>query len=61
MNDITRTSKEKVHTMPEGDLREHLESRDCWCKPRPDDDDPTVWVHNSMDRREEYEQGRKLS
>jgi len=35
-----------------------LASSDCWCKPR--ENDPGHWVHNSMDRREEYEQGRPL-
>lgn len=45
------------HVLPVNDLKEHIESRDCWCKPREDDG---VIVHNSMDRREEYEQGRKM-
>lgn len=55
-----RTPEDQLHTMPEGDLREHKESRDCWCKPRQHDDEPTVWIHNSLDGRESYEQGRKL-
>lgn len=49
-----------VHVMPVNDLREHDESRDCWCKPTQDSDEPSMYVHHSMDRREEYEQGRKL-
>ena len=51
---------EPIHTIPVDDLREHMESRECWCKPRQDEDEPHVWIHNSMDRREEYEQGRPL-
>jgi hypothetical protein len=50
-----------VHTMPVGDLREHEASRACWCHPKQDEDEIRLWIHNSMDRREEYEQGRKLS
>lgn len=48
------------HVMPINDLREHVDSRDCWCKPRQDEDEPALWVHNSMDRREEYETTRRL-
>lgn len=51
---------EQLHVMPEGDLREHQESRDCWCKPQPDAEEPSVLIHNALDRRESYEQGRKL-
>ncbi len=44
--------------MPVADLREHVRGEDCWCRPFYD---AHVLVHNSMDRREEYERGRKLS
>lgn len=47
-----------VHVLPVNDLRDHEETLDCWCRPREDDG---VITHNSMDRREEYEQGRKMS
>lgn len=50
------------HAYPEGDLREHeTETRGaCWCR-------PTIqyegcgWlvVHNSMDGREDFEEGRR--
>lgn len=46
------------HVMPINDLREHVESNDCWCSPTEDDG---VMVHHSMDRREEYERGRRSS
>lgn len=52
--------EKEVHVIPNGDLREHAPSQDCWCHPSPDDDCPVVWVHHSMDERESYEQGRKL-
>lgn len=61
---------EPLHIIPINDLREHEESPNCWCKPKViddvgvgvDDNPPLVdiWVHNSMDRREEYEEGRRL-
>lgn len=44
---------------PVADLREHApDDPQCWCRPRWVDD---VLVHNAMDRREEYERGRRLS
>ena len=44
---------------PLDDLREHdPDNMECWCKPRFDDG---VLVHNSRDKREEYERGRKFS
>jgi len=46
------------HVLPLGDLREHVTNRPCWCGACEDDG---VIVHNSMDRREEYERGRKAS
>lgn len=47
---------DRWHVVPINDLREHQESIECWCRPIIDGD---VVVHNSMDRREEYENGRK--
>lgn len=43
------------HVMPLNDWVEHLVAPHCWCHPRCEDD---VWIHNSMDRREDYEVGR---
>jgi hypothetical protein len=40
------------HVVPIDDLRPHESSQTCWCKPTQDEDEPTVWIHNSMDRRE---------
>jgi hypothetical protein len=44
------------HVIPLDDLKPHVYTIDCWCKPYLDD---AIIVHNSMDRREEYERGRK--
>ena len=52
---------EPMHIIPINDLREHVSSNSCWCHPEQDDEQPSIWVHNSMDRREEYEEGRKPS
>lgn len=49
-----------LHVMPVGDLREHRDSIDCWCRPTRDDEEPRVVIHNAMDQRETYEKGRKL-
>lgn len=47
------------HVVPMGDLREHESSSECWCKPVQDDDEPTVWIHHSLDGRERtIEQGK---
>ena len=43
------------HVVPVDDLREHVLDTTCWCNPTEDDE---VIVHHSMDRREEYEEGR---
>ena len=46
------------HVVPLGDLKPHELSDECWCLPREDAGD-AIWVHNSMDRREDYETGRR--
>lgn len=46
------------HVRPLLDLRDHLLDVMCWCVPTYDEG---VWVHHSMDRREEYENGRLAS
>ncbi len=48
------------HIIPIGDLKEHEESEDCWCKPEIDDEYvELIYIHNSMDGREEYESGKR--
>ncbi len=50
---------EAIHVVPINDLREHVASKDCWCSPTEDDGFPGVWVHHSMDNREQYESGER--
>jgi len=45
-----------LHVLPLDDLRPHIEDEGCWCNPTEDDD---VWVHHSLDRREDYEGSRR--
>ena len=50
-----------IHVIPVDDLRPHEATRACWCSPSQDEDDRNLWVHHSLDRREEYELGRLMS
>lgn len=43
------------HIIPLDDLREHEESKDCWCKPYEDEQTLDIWIHNALDERESYE------
>ena len=51
-----------IHVAPVNDFKEHVCERfsgtTCWCNPRRDDECENVVVHNSMDERETYENGR---
>jgi hypothetical protein len=63
MNTGSRTHSSKglnvYHVYPLNDFREHnTEGFMCWCNPTLDGE---MVVHNSMDGREGYENGRKLS
>lgn len=48
-----------LQVWPLNDLRPHVVDGkgECWCRPRPDGN---IMVHNSMDRREEYERGERV-
>lgn len=48
-----------IHIVPVNDLREHDTLHPCWCRPRPDDEHEELIIHNAMDQREQYENGRK--
>ena len=54
-----------IHVVPLNDWREHTVDTPCWCNPTLDTgekwDRDIVFVHHSMDKREEYEEGRKPS
>lgn len=44
--------------IPWSDLMAHCLGDACWCRPTYDEG---IMIHHSMDRREEYERGRKVS
>jgi hypothetical protein len=46
------------HIYPPNDLKDHVLDRGgtCWCKP---EELEGIWIHNSMDKREEYDNGRQ--
>ena len=46
--------------MPINDLKDHEESKDCWCSPEIDQYiGGDIVIHNSMDGREDYEAGAR--
>jgi hypothetical protein len=51
------------HIYPLGDLREHETKKgaSCWCRPsiQPGCDGSYIVVHNSLDGREAFEEGRR--
>jgi hypothetical protein len=49
------------HVVPVEDIKPHFLDRQCWCGPTPDDVDDDLIVHHAMDKREEYECGRRPS
>ena len=46
-----------IHVIPENDLLDHLQVRQCWCLPRVDEQGPdeAVIVHHAADGREYFE------
>lgn len=46
------------HIVPVDDIKEHTLNAECWCTPMLDEEFGLV-VHNSLDRREEYETGQR--
>jgi hypothetical protein len=51
---------DRIHVVPIGDLREHECEPTCWCGPTPDDEEPRLFLHHSMDGREAFETGERL-
>lgn len=45
------------HIVPIQDWREHETSCACWCRPRPDEVDARIMIHNAMDQRDKLERG----
>lgn len=52
-----------LHVYPLNDFRPHeIDGKSCWCNPSTEYiESGAIVTHNSMDRREEYEEGRKMS
>lgn len=48
----------ETHCVPLGDYRDHELWAECWCKPTMFESD--CYRHHAMDKRESYEEGRKL-
>ena len=46
------------HVIPQDDLRPHRRSINCWCHPVVDSVSVGVIVHNAMDLREQFEEGK---
>jgi hypothetical protein len=48
----------KQHIYPTNDIKPHnTDDGECWCNPTIDEEDNLV-IHNAMDQREQYEEGR---
>lgn len=54
----TASENGERHVIPIDDLRPHTETWRCWCQPTADDG---VWVHHSLDKREEFERGERAA
>ena len=61
VEDILTDRNTDWHILPNKDLRPHEASSKCWCHPTEDEEEKGIWIHHSMDRREEYERGRRMS
>jgi hypothetical protein len=49
------------HIIPDDDFRPHDVELDCWCHPQEDFDVSGVFIHQSMDGREAFESGERLT
>ncbi|HZS57598.1 MAG TPA: hypothetical protein VFA65_24570 [Bryobacteraceae bacterium] len=56
---VVQTPDRMKHVIPAADLRVHVYSSECWCRPFDPFADQTTLVHQSMDKREEFELGRR--
>jgi hypothetical protein len=61
MNSTCDWETDGHHVWPRNDLKEHILEESCWCRPCREEVNPDILIHNSMDRREEYERGRKIN
>ena len=49
---VVELDNDDIHVIPEYDLKEHILSTECWCKPQDDELTPNVKIHNALDKRE---------
>jgi hypothetical protein len=51
---------DSIHVVPCNDLKEHVvdDEGSCWCEPDYDEED-NLYIHNSADGRERYENGTR--
>lgn len=58
----TQHDNYECHVLPVDDIKPHEATEKCWCCPVRDSEPPYALIHNSADRREEFESGqRKVS
>lgn len=50
----------QTHVVPVCDIKPHMLSEKCACKPDEDDTQPDLWRHSAFDTRHGYEAGRAL-
>lgn len=43
-----------IHVLPTNDEVPHVESEQCWCKPKVEENGQLI-IHNSFDGREDFE------
>lgn len=53
--DSVRGADTFIHVIPHGDSYPHVPSASCICRPQRDDVERRVYVHNSADGRERFE------
>ena len=57
---LVASTDTEIHVTPVDDLRPHDYTSKCWCRPVEDVAEPDMWMHNSLDGREEFETGERL-
>lgn len=56
---LALSGEHTAHVIPDNDLRPHFVRTDCWCGPVEDAETPGRFMHNALDSREGYEEGRR--
>lgn len=58
---LVASTDTEIHVTPMDDYRPHDYTSKCWCRPVEDVEEPDMWMHNSLDGREEFETGERLA